>query len=166
MLSPPGPLVLGPGAMVLGRGLWFNGTGPWAFVQWHSEIPMIDLTWSFQSTLQICPLARCAGWAWNPKGTQITPFCHQMGRRGTMIWDLGTAPRGRISLRISPGGFHPLTLNFFPPILDPKNAPFCHQLGRHPTIFQTQGGLIRRISARISPDRSHPLNLNFFLTTF
>ena len=35
-----------------------------------------------------------------------------MGRRGT-IWDLGTAPRRRISLRISPGGSRPLNLNVF-----------------------------------------------------
>ena len=44
-----------------------------------------------------------------------------MGRRGT-IWDLGTGPGGRISLRISPGGSRPLNLNFFFTILEPKNA--------------------------------------------
>ena len=59
----------------------------------------------------------CAGWARNPKGLQITPFCHQMGRRGT-IWDLGTAPRRRISLRISPGGVPP-----------PQSQPFFDHFG-------------------------------------
>ena len=61
---------------------------------------------------------------WRP---QITPFCHQMGRRST-IWDLGTVPRGRISLRISPGGSHPLNLNFFFHHLGASKCPnvnFC-----------------------------------------
>ena len=62
----------------------------------------------------------CAGWARNPNRPQDIPFCHQMDRRGT-IWDPGTVPRGRISLRISPGGSHPLNLIFFT-ILEPKNA--------------------------------------------
>ena len=69
----------------------------------------------------------CAGWARNPKGPQIIPFCHQMGRRAT-IWDLGTAPRGRISLRISPGGSRPLNLNFFVHHFGTKkcqNVNFC-----------------------------------------
>ena len=77
----------------------------------YSEIPMIDLTWSFQSTLQICPPARCAGWAWNPKGPQITPFCHQMGRHPT-IWDFKTGIRHRIPARISPWGSRGLNPNF------------------------------------------------------
>ena len=47
-----------------------------------------------------------------PKGPQITPFCHQMGRRGT-IWDLGTGNLRRISARISPGGCRALNLIFF-----------------------------------------------------
>ena len=45
----------------------------------------------------------CAGWARNPKGPQITPFRHQMGRRGT-IWDFKTGIRLRIPARISPWG--------------------------------------------------------------
>ena len=31
----------------------------------------------------------CASAAWDPKGSQITPFCHQMSRHGT-IWGPGT----------------------------------------------------------------------------
>ena len=54
----------------------------------------------------------CASAARNPKGSQITPFCHQMGRRAT-VWTLHTARRHRISARISLGGSHPLNLNFF-----------------------------------------------------
>ena len=80
---------------------------------------MIDLTWSFQSTLQICPPPRCAGWARNPKGPQITPFCHQMGRHPT-IWDFKTGIRHRIPARISPWGSRGLNPNFFSLILDPK----------------------------------------------
>ena len=44
---------------------------------------------------------RCAGWARNPKGPQVTPFRHQMGRHPT-IWDFKTGIRHRIPARISP----------------------------------------------------------------
>ena len=46
---------------------------------------------------------KCAGWAQNPKGPQITPFRHQMGHRGT-IWDFKSGIRLRIPARISPWG--------------------------------------------------------------
>ena len=66
------------------------------------------------------PAARpWAGWAWNPKGPQVTPFCHQMGRRG-IIWDLkpGTGTEFRPgSRRGGPGAQIP---TFVSPILDPK----------------------------------------------
>ena len=47
--------------------------------------------------------ARCAGWARNPKGPQVTPFCHQMGRYPT-IWDFKTGIWHRIPAQISPWG--------------------------------------------------------------
>ena len=50
-----------------------------------------------------CPGPRaqgCAGAARNPKGPQNQPFCHQMGRRGT-IWDLVTGIHRRILARFS-----------------------------------------------------------------
>ena len=65
--------------------------------------------------------ARCAGWAWNPKGPQVTLFCHQMGRHPT-IWDFKTGIRHRIPARISPWGSRGLNPNFFSFILEPKNA--------------------------------------------
>ena len=64
---------------------------------------------------------RCAGWARNPKGPQITPFCHQMGRHPT-IWDCKTGIRHRIPARISPWGSWGLNLNFFVAYFGPKNA--------------------------------------------
>ncbi len=30
------------------------------------------------------PAQGCAGWAWNPKGPQVTRVCHQTSRRGTI----------------------------------------------------------------------------------
>ena len=63
----------------------------------------------------------CAGRARNPKGPQVTPFCHQMGRHPT-IWDLETGTRRRIPARISPWGSRGLNPNFCLPILYSKNA--------------------------------------------
>ena len=57
------------------------------------------------------PARGCAGWTWNPKGPQITPFCHQMGRHPT-IWDFKTWIRHRIPARISPWGSRGLNPNF------------------------------------------------------
>ena len=57
------------------------------------------------------PPAGCAGWARNPKGPQVTPFCHQMGRHPT-IWDFKTGIRHRIPARISPCGSRGLNPNF------------------------------------------------------
>ena len=88
---------------------------------------MIDLTWTFQSTLQICPPPRCAGWARNPKGPQITPFCHQMGRHPT-IWDFKTGIRHRIPARISPWGSRGPNPNFFRVFWTPK-CPKIYFLG-------------------------------------
>ena len=44
-----------------------------------------------------------------------------MGRHAT-IWSLPTRPGHRIPARISLRGWHPLNLNFFLTILDPKNG--------------------------------------------
>ena len=63
----------------------------------------------------------CAGWARNPKGPQITPFCHQLGRHPTVL-DATSADFRQISARRSLGGSRPLNLNFFFTILEPKNA--------------------------------------------
>ena len=52
----------------------------------------------------------CACWARNPKGPQITPFCHQSGRHPTILDILGGLMR-RISARISPDRSNPLNLN-------------------------------------------------------
>ena len=54
----------------------------------------------------------CAGWARNPKGPQITPFCHQLGRHPTVL-DATSAEFRQISARRSLGGSRPLNLNFF-----------------------------------------------------
>ncbi len=35
----------------------------------------------------------CASWARNPKGPQITPFCHQLGRHPTVLHTTKTSPR-------------------------------------------------------------------------
>ena len=64
---------------------------------------------------------RCASWARNPKGPQITPFCHQLGRHPTVL-DATSAEFRQISARRSLGGSRPLNLNFFFTILEPKNA--------------------------------------------
>ena len=53
----------------------------------------------------------CAGWARNPKGPQITPFCHQLGRHPTVL-DATSAGFRQISARRSLGGSRPLNLNF------------------------------------------------------
>ena len=58
------------------------------------------------------PAQGCTGWARNPKGPQVTPFCHQMGRHPT-IWDFKTGIRHRIPARISPWGSRGLNPNFF-----------------------------------------------------
>ena len=63
----------------------------------------------------------CAGWARNPKGPQIAPFRHQMGRRGT-IWDFKTGIRLRIPARISPWGSRGPNPNFFLTHIGPKNG--------------------------------------------
>ena len=57
------------------------------------------------------PPSGCAGRARNPKGPQITPFCHQMARHPT-IWDFKTGIRLRIPARISPWGSQGLNPNF------------------------------------------------------
>ena len=62
-----------------------------------------------------------AGRARNPKGPQITPFCHQMGRHPT-IWDFKTGIRHRIPARISPWGTRGLNPNYFSAYFGPKNA--------------------------------------------
>ena len=67
------------------------------------------------------PAQGCAGWARNPKGPQITPFRHQMGRRGT-IWDFKTGIRLRIPARISPWGSRGPNPNFFFAYFGPKNG--------------------------------------------
>ena len=67
------------------------------------------------------PALRFAGWAGNPKGSQITPFCHQMGRHPT-IWDTRTGIRRRIPAQISLWGSQDLNPSFFSPILDSKDA--------------------------------------------
>ena len=52
------------------------------------------------------PAQGCAGWARNPKGPQITPFCHQLGRHPTVL-DATSAEFRRISARRSLGGVPP-----------------------------------------------------------
>ena len=64
----------------------------------------------------------CASAARNPKGPQITPFWHQLGRHPTVLHDIKTRLR-RISARISPDRSHPLNLNFFLTIFRPPNCP-------------------------------------------
>ena len=64
---------------------------------------------------------RCAGWARNPEGPQITPFCHQMGRHPA-IWDFKFGIRHRIPARISPWGSRGLNSNFFFAYFGPKNG--------------------------------------------
>ena len=61
----------------------------------------------------------CAGWARNPKGSQITPFCHQLGRHPTVL-DATSAGFRQILARRSLGGSRPLNLNFFPPFWSQK----------------------------------------------
>ena len=65
--------------------------------------------------------ARCAGWARNPKGPQVTPFCHQMGRHPTVL-DISGGKIRRIPARISPWGSRGLNPNFFLTHFGPKNA--------------------------------------------
>ena len=70
--------------------------------------PRSDITRSRSNLGSMLPVARPrrpkgAGWTQNPKGPQITPFCHQMGRHPT-IWDMKTGIRRRIPDRISPWG--------------------------------------------------------------
>ena len=81
------------------------------------------------------PPAGCAGRAWNPKGPQITHFCHQMGRHPT-IWDFKTGIRHRIPARISPWGSRGLNPNFFLSILDP-NMPKSIFSGRVSNLSTT-----------------------------
>ena len=61
----------------------------------------------------------CASRARNPKGPQITPFCHQLGRHPTILHILSTRMR-RISARISPDRSNPLNLNFCLTIVGPS----------------------------------------------
>ena len=68
--------------------------------------------------------AGCAGWARNPNRPQVTPFFHQLGHRGTIL-DISNGVRRRISLRISPGGSHPLNLNFFGGCFSSQKSIFC-----------------------------------------
>ena len=76
---------------------------------------------ALKSRLHWSLFTHSAGWAQNPKGPQNQPFCHQMGRRGT-IWDLVTASRRRKTARFSLGGFHPLNLSFFLTHFGPNNG--------------------------------------------
>ena len=62
-----------------------------------------------------------AGQARNPKGPQITPFCHQMGRHPTVL-DISGAEMRRIPARISPWGSWGLNPHFFLTHFGPKNA--------------------------------------------
>ena len=100
--------------------------------------------------------ARCAGWARNPKGPQVTPFCHQMGRHPT-IWDFKTGIRHRIPARISPWGSRGLNPNFFSPILDPKMQKVdflsgfrIYVAGRLPKMLFP--GRFSKLLAPIAPD--------------
>ena len=70
------------------------------------------------------PPAGCAGRARNPKGPQITPFCHQMCRHPKM-WDLKTGIRHRIPARISSWGSQGPNPNFF---LSHFGAPKCQHV--------------------------------------
>ena len=63
----------------------------------------------------------CAGWARNPTGPKITPFCHQVGRRGT-IWNFKIGIRHKIPAQISPWGSRGLNPNFLFAYFGPKNA--------------------------------------------
>ena len=54
----------------------------------------------------------CASWPRNPDRPPKQPFWHQSGRH-MVIFHISEAILRRISLRISPGGSHPLNLNFF-----------------------------------------------------
>ena len=67
------------------------------------------------------PAQGCAGWARNPKGPQITPFCHQMSRHPTIL-DFKTGIRLRILARISPWGPRGPNPNFLFFYFGPKNA--------------------------------------------
>ena len=67
------------------------------------------------------PAQGCAGWARNPKAPKVTPFRHQMGRRGT-IWDFKTGIRLRIPARISPWGSRGPNPNFFFAYFGPQNG--------------------------------------------
>ena len=68
-----------------------------------------------------CLASNHASQARNPKGPQITPFCHQMGRHPTVL-DATSAEFRQISAQRSLGGSRPFNLNFFPTYLEPKNA--------------------------------------------
>ena len=88
---------------------------------------------------------RCAGWARNPKGPQVTPFCHQMGRRGT-IWDFKTGIRLRIPARISPWGSRGLNPSFFLTNFGPQqweNANVCELLEIAPHNYGRTWGPMR-----------------------
>ena len=63
----------------------------------------------------------CASWPQNPKGPPKQPFWHQSGRH-MVIFGISATILHRISVRISPGGSHPLNLNFFGTIFGTTNA--------------------------------------------
>ena len=64
----------------------------------------------------------CAGQARNPKGPQVTPFCHQMGRHPTVL-DISGAEMHRIPARISPWGSRGLNPNFLFTHFGPNKCP-------------------------------------------
>ena len=67
----------------------------------------------------------CASWARNPKGSQIKPFWHQLGRHPTVL-DIPGRKFCRISARISPDRSHPLNLNFSLTLFGTRNDDFWH----------------------------------------
>ena len=85
--------------------------GPWAY--------LCGINGGFE--MGVFKGARCAGWAQNPKGPQITPYCHQSGRHPTVLQTTKTSRR-RIPVRISPDRSNPLNLNFFLPFSDHQTA--------------------------------------------
>ena len=74
----------------------------------------------------------------DPKGPQITPFCHQLGRHTTVFGRFGAEFR-RIPARISPDRSHPLNLNsffhFFGPVFWEK-CDFLTKYSLSPTYQQ------------------------------
>ena len=123
--EPSGPVSDScPSKALANSGGWGGGRSPPLITRYlvESQIGYIQIQIQFgihAAGRPATPAQGCAGWARNPKGPQITPFRHQMGRHPT-IWDFKTGIRHRIPARISPWGSRGLNPNFFSPILDPK----------------------------------------------